>query len=209
MSAPLGLDEREEDKDNWDRTAHIWDAQTGRELMVLHGPERSVHSAAFSADGRRVVTTSEDRTARVWDATTGRELFTFRGHTDALRSAAFSPGRRTGADGELGRHGTTLAARSIAGGPGPQAPCADGRRTRPLRTARTSLGEQGAVAQIEKLLLKRPAVPVDNNLRRGETIHATWQDGKHNGRKEAARRRPPRRRADLPHRRLRCRRGPP
>ena len=50
------------------------------------------HSAAFSPDGRRIVTASRDGTARVWDAATGRETATLDGpHELTSMSAAFSP----------------------------------------------------------------------------------------------------------------------
>jgi hypothetical protein len=51
--------------------------------------------AAFSPDGRRIVTASGDGTGRVWDADTGRELLSLDGHSDLVMSARFSPdGRR-------------------------------------------------------------------------------------------------------------------
>ena len=49
------------------------------------------HTAAFSPDGKRVVTASRDKTARVWDAASGQPVATLRGHTDMVNSAAFSP----------------------------------------------------------------------------------------------------------------------
>ena len=49
------------------------------------------HTAAFSPDGKRVVTASQDKTARVWDAASGQPVATLRGHTDMVNSAAFSP----------------------------------------------------------------------------------------------------------------------
>ena len=52
---------------------------------------RPVRSAAFSPDGKHVVTASEDNTARIWDAETGREIATLKGHDDSVVSAAFSP----------------------------------------------------------------------------------------------------------------------
>ncbi|MEM9148454.1 MAG: hypothetical protein AAGC57_20015, partial [Pseudomonadota bacterium] len=60
-----------------------------------------VLSAAFSLDGRWIVTASEDRTARIWGATIGAELRRLEGHGDRLRSAAFSRDGRwivTGSD---------------------------------------------------------------------------------------------------------------
>ena len=61
----------------------------------------AVDSAAFSPDGRRVITGSRDTTARLWDAETGREIAVLQGHTMPVTSAAFSPDGRwvvTGSD---------------------------------------------------------------------------------------------------------------
>jgi WD40 repeat protein len=92
-----------------DKTARVWDATTGKELIVLRGHEGGVKSAAFSPDGSRIVTASDDSTARLWDAATGTELAVLRPpereeissrpdgppvvvHTrSAMSSAAFSP----------------------------------------------------------------------------------------------------------------------
>jgi len=48
-----------------------------------------VWSAAFSPDGRRVVTTS-DNTARIWDVETRVEIAVLKGHRDSVWSVAFS-----------------------------------------------------------------------------------------------------------------------
>jgi WD40 repeat protein len=94
-SAPLGLHGRAQDLVFADRTAKLWDAETGALHIVLKGHERSVHSAAFSKDSRWLVTASEDRTARVWDIASGREFITLRGHDDDVKTAVFSPDAKT------------------------------------------------------------------------------------------------------------------
>jgi WD40 repeat protein len=44
----------------------VWDAESGRALAALTGHQGSVKTAAFSPDGKRVVTASNDQTARVY-----------------------------------------------------------------------------------------------------------------------------------------------
>jgi WD40 repeat protein len=82
------------DRQSRDRTARLWEAATGTLVAVLRGHERSVHCAAFSPNGRFLVTASDDKTARIWDVATGKEYLTLTGHTDGLRSAEFSPDGR-------------------------------------------------------------------------------------------------------------------
>ena len=65
------------------------------QLAVLSGHTAGVNSAAYSPDGRRIVTASDDKTARIWDAATGAQLAVLSGHNDVVDSAAYSPdGRR-------------------------------------------------------------------------------------------------------------------
>jgi WD40 repeat protein len=93
--------------------ADLWEASTGRHLATLQGHSAPVNFAAFSPDGRLLVTTAEqvtlftsssalgvhgrqedtnsrDRTARVWDAATGRLVTVLRGHLRSVHSASFS-----------------------------------------------------------------------------------------------------------------------
>jgi WD40 repeat protein len=59
------------------------------EHFVAHhgGP---VYVAAFSPDGRRMVTASADHTARIWEVASGRLLASLSGHTAPVNDATFS-----------------------------------------------------------------------------------------------------------------------
>jgi WD40 repeat protein len=47
-----------------DKTVRLWDVESSKQIGVFSGHEDRVNSAAFSPDGRRVVTASSDKTAR-------------------------------------------------------------------------------------------------------------------------------------------------
>ena len=53
-----------------DKTARVWDANSGQELFVLKGHTETINSVAWRPDGQRIVTTSEDKMAKVWDIQT-------------------------------------------------------------------------------------------------------------------------------------------
>jgi WD40 repeat protein len=74
-----------------DGTVRIWDANTGREGLVLEGHADSVNGVTFSPDGTRIASASADNTVRVWDAGTGREGLVLEGHADYVTGVAFSP----------------------------------------------------------------------------------------------------------------------
>lgn len=60
-------------------------------LVPQTGHAKAIHSAAFSPDGRFVVTSSADGTARLWQTDTGIEIRQFNGHGNDVWSVAFSP----------------------------------------------------------------------------------------------------------------------
>ncbi|MCP4543133.1 MAG: protein kinase [Chloroflexi bacterium] len=74
-----------------DRTAKVWDANSGEELLTLSGHQDRVQSAVWSPSEDRIVTASWDGTAKVWDAITGEELVTFARHHDWVIEAEWSP----------------------------------------------------------------------------------------------------------------------
>jgi len=85
-----------------DRTARLWDAETGALQKKLEGHTSSIHRCAFSPDGKRLATASYDKTARLWDAETGAPQATLEGHIFHVWSCAFS------SDGERRQHGAAL-----------------------------------------------------------------------------------------------------
>jgi WD40 repeat protein len=67
--------------------ARLWNAQTGEEVLAL-GDDR-VNAAAFSPDGRLIVTASSF-SARLWEATSGVQVHEFK-HNGSVKKAIFSP----------------------------------------------------------------------------------------------------------------------
>jgi WD40 repeat protein len=59
------------------------------QLAILSGHTDSVNAAAYSPDGRTIVTGSDDGTARTWDSATGIDLAMFR-ENSPVRSVAYS-----------------------------------------------------------------------------------------------------------------------
>jgi WD40 repeat protein len=74
-----------------DKTARLWEAQTGRPLRTLRGHTEAIGALAFSPDGRLLLTASDDQTARLWDPQSGQPLRLLQGHEAAVAAAAFSP----------------------------------------------------------------------------------------------------------------------
>ncbi|OAD76193.1 hypothetical protein PHYBLDRAFT_97664, partial [Phycomyces blakesleeanus NRRL 1555(-)] len=65
-----------------DKTAVVWDLETGEKLRTLNGHVRSVSSLQF--DTSKLVTGSMDHTLRVWNYRTGQCIRVLQGHTDGV-----------------------------------------------------------------------------------------------------------------------------
>ena len=80
-------------------TAKVWDATTGKELLILGCHPQNANGAVFSPDGTRIAVSYDDGIAKVWDvsaalntdATTGKELLALAGHTGSMHAVVFSP----------------------------------------------------------------------------------------------------------------------
>lgn len=71
----------------------MWSLCKDDSLWILRGHSNSVSCAAFSPDGKTLVTASLDQTVRIWDVATRKTLRQLTGFADPLQrsSIAFSP----------------------------------------------------------------------------------------------------------------------
>ena len=93
-----------------DKTAKIWDLESGKQILTLSGQKGNVYSVAFSPDGKRLAIGS-----KIWDLESGKEVITLSKDDSDTESVAFSPdGKRlaTGSkiwDLESGKEVITLS----------------------------------------------------------------------------------------------------
>ncbi len=71
--------------------AAVGGGYVGRSCGHCQGTREVVCRAAFSPDGKLVVTASDDHTARLWEVASGQVLRVLPGHQGAVWHAAFSP----------------------------------------------------------------------------------------------------------------------
>lgn len=76
---------------SWDKSARLWEVETGDEIYNLSGHVSSVNDVAFSPDGTKLLTAASDGTARIWGMDDGQEIYVFRGHVDDIFACSFSP----------------------------------------------------------------------------------------------------------------------
>ncbi len=70
--------------------ATLLDSKTGEKLAFFVGHRYEILSAAFSRDGKKLLTGSRDRTAILWNSNTAEILQRFEGHSSACTSVALS-----------------------------------------------------------------------------------------------------------------------
>ncbi|KAI0668564.1 WD40-repeat-containing domain protein [Trametes maxima] len=72
---------------SYDRTARVWNLETGAALHSLAGHTRAIRALQF--DAAKLITGSMDHTMRVWNWRTGQCLKTLEGHTDGVVALNF------------------------------------------------------------------------------------------------------------------------
>ena len=76
----------------FDRSVRVWGLDGTSQSVIQTGYGGSIHSAALSPDGTRIVTTeNQSKTAEVWWLDGEEEPVVLAGHTNAVNSAVFSP----------------------------------------------------------------------------------------------------------------------
>jgi RNA polymerase sigma factor (sigma-70 family) len=73
---------------SYDRTVHVLDTATGKELRQF--PANLANTCCLSQDGRILATPGTDHRIRVWEVATGKELGVSGGHDDPVVGLAFS-----------------------------------------------------------------------------------------------------------------------
>ncbi|HVD99914.1 MAG TPA: caspase family protein [Cytophagaceae bacterium] len=74
-----------------DRTAKLWDLQTGMEMRTYNGHEHTVNGVQFSPNGKYLATSSADNTFRVWNVLNGKQIFVSPVAEKYMTDIAFSP----------------------------------------------------------------------------------------------------------------------
>ncbi len=82
-------------------TARLWSVASGEAVGPAMRHDAAILTAAFSPDGRRVLTTSRDWRARLWDTADATLVGEPMRHQAAVLDAAFSPDGRTIVTGSL------------------------------------------------------------------------------------------------------------
>ena len=95
--------------------AYLWDLATGQQTRNVPGGLLDMTCAAYSPDGRFVLT-GRWEIAQLWDAATGQEVQRFARHSSWVRAVAFSPDGRlvlTGSSDNTARLWDTITGREV------------------------------------------------------------------------------------------------
>ncbi|ALG68218.1 AAA family ATPase [Beggiatoa leptomitoformis] len=80
---------------SFDKTARLWDVQTGKQLIIYQGHTQEVEAIRFSPDGQTIVTASDDKTLRLWHVKHEQSLNVLSGHQNSIFNVAFLPDGQT------------------------------------------------------------------------------------------------------------------
>lgn len=75
---------------SFDKTAKIWDSNTGEMKTTLKGHKQEIVCLSFDPHGVLAATGSMDNTAKIWDVEKGTCLFNLDGHKAEIVSLNFN-----------------------------------------------------------------------------------------------------------------------
>jgi WD40 repeat protein len=84
-------------------SVRVWDATTGRQLLIYRGHTAPVSTIAWSPDGKRIASAASalEKTVHIWDASSGTIHYMYRGHTLGVAAVSWSSDGRLIASGSL------------------------------------------------------------------------------------------------------------
>lgn len=77
-----------------DKTAILWDVQTGKKIFVFSNHSGEIYDVSFSPSGDRAITKTRDGMMKTWDIRTGEELVNLPATADNLKTVVYSPDGR-------------------------------------------------------------------------------------------------------------------
>ncbi len=77
-----------------DKSVHIWEMSSGKEIVTIRGLPEFVWSVVFSPDGKLLAAGDEKGTLYIWNAADGSLLKSWPGHLNAVNHLLFLPGGR-------------------------------------------------------------------------------------------------------------------
>jgi WD40 repeat protein len=86
----------------YDSRVHLWDPDTGKDVLTLEGHKGEASCIAFSANGKLLASGSQDTELRLWEVATGKERQRFVGHNAPIERLALSPDGKVLASSCLG-----------------------------------------------------------------------------------------------------------
>jgi RNA polymerase sigma factor (sigma-70 family) len=91
----------------WDWAVRLWEADTGKERLMIPGPNGWFWCVAYSPDGKMLAAAGDARDGKIhlYDAVTGKQLRELAGHEGHIYAVAFAPDGQMlvsgGADGAI------------------------------------------------------------------------------------------------------------